>query len=119
MAKMRVAQVPRPNGPFELVERDIFEPPAAGCESRCRPAVSVTASQVDGRKMMARRIVYGLFPGVAILLAVGTALGQGVQTFTNEQGRGGIARPTASCGSTHQQRIIILKTTLGMSHAAR
>ena len=28
MAKMRVAQVPRPNGPFELVERDIPEPPA-------------------------------------------------------------------------------------------
>jgi threonine dehydrogenase-like Zn-dependent dehydrogenase len=42
-------------------------------------------SQVDGRKMMARRIVYGLFPGVAILLAVGAALGQGMQTFTNEQ----------------------------------
>ena len=34
---------------------------------------------------MARRIVYGLFPGVAILLAVGTALGLGMQTFTNEQ----------------------------------
>ena len=34
---------------------------------------------------MARRIVYGLFPGVAILLAVGAALGQGMQTFTNEQ----------------------------------
>ena len=55
MAKMRVAQVPRPK------------------------------RQVDGRKMMARRIVYGLFPGVAILLAVGAALGQGMQTFTNEQ----------------------------------
>ena len=27
MAKMRVAQVPRPNGSFELVERDIPEPP--------------------------------------------------------------------------------------------
>ena len=42
-------------------------------------------SQVDGRKMMARRNVYGLFPGVAILLAVGAALGQGMQTLTNEQ----------------------------------
>ena len=28
MAKMRVVQVPRPNGPLELVERDIPEPQA-------------------------------------------------------------------------------------------
>jgi hypothetical protein len=34
---------------------------------------------------MVRRIAYGLFPGVAILSAVGTALGQGIQTFKNEQ----------------------------------
>ena len=34
---------------------------------------------------MAGRIAYGLFPGVAILLAVGTALGQGMQNFKNEQ----------------------------------
>jgi hypothetical protein len=35
--------------------------------------------------MMAGRIPYGLIPGVIILLAVGAALGQGMQTFTNEQ----------------------------------
>jgi hypothetical protein len=35
--------------------------------------------------MMAGRIAYGLFAGVAILLAVGAALGQGMQTFTSEQ----------------------------------
>jgi hypothetical protein len=35
--------------------------------------------------MMAGRIGYGLFPGVAILLAVGVALGQGMQTFASEQ----------------------------------
>ena len=34
---------------------------------------------------MAGRIANGLFPGVAILLAGGAALGQGMQTFTNEQ----------------------------------
>jgi hypothetical protein len=38
-----------------------------------------------GGKMMAGRTAYRLFPGVAILLAVGAALGQGMQTFTNEQ----------------------------------
>jgi len=31
------------------------------------------------------RIAYGLFLGAAILLAVGTALAQGMQTFENEQ----------------------------------
>jgi hypothetical protein len=35
--------------------------------------------------MIAGRNDYKLFPGVAILLAVGAALGQGMQTFTNEQ----------------------------------
>ena len=34
---------------------------------------------------MAGRIAYGLFSGVAILLAVGAALGQGIQIFTSEQ----------------------------------
>jgi hypothetical protein len=48
---------------------------------------------------MAGRIAYGLFPGVAILLAVGTALGQGMQTFkngtsvTNISMEGGSAKP--------------------------
>lgn len=87
---------------------------AAGCESRCRPAVSVTASQVDGRKMMARRIVYGLFPGVAIFWLSAPRSVKGCRRLRTNKRRGGIARPTASCGSTHQQRIIILKTTPGM-----
>ena len=34
---------------------------------------------------MVGRIAYGLGPGLAILLVVGTALGQGMQTFTNEK----------------------------------
>src|SRR5262245_17050363 len=34
---------------------------------------------------MMGRIAYGLFLGAAILLAVGTALAQGMQTFENEQ----------------------------------
>jgi hypothetical protein len=35
--------------------------------------------------MMVGRIGHGLFPGIAILLAVGAALGQGMQTFASEQ----------------------------------
>ena len=34
---------------------------------------------------MAGRIAHGLFSGMAILLAVGAALGQGMQIFTSEQ----------------------------------
>ena len=34
---------------------------------------------------MTRRIAYGLLLGAAILLAVGAALGQGMQTFASEQ----------------------------------
>jgi hypothetical protein len=34
---------------------------------------------------MVGRVTYGLFPGLAILLAVGPVLGQGIQTFKDEQ----------------------------------
>jgi hypothetical protein len=34
---------------------------------------------------MVGRVTYGLFPGLAILLAVGPVLGQGMQTFKDEQ----------------------------------
>ena len=34
---------------------------------------------------MARLIAYGLFTGLPILLTVGAALGQGMQTFKSEQ----------------------------------
>jgi len=34
---------------------------------------------------MVGRVGYGLLPGVAMLLAVNAALGQGMQTFTSEQ----------------------------------
>ena len=34
---------------------------------------------------MARRIVYGLISGFGVLLVVGAALSQGMQTFTSEQ----------------------------------
>ena len=34
---------------------------------------------------MVGRVTYGLFPGLAILLAAGPVLGQGMQTFKDEQ----------------------------------
>jgi hypothetical protein len=44
---------------------------------------------------MAGRIAYGLFPGAAILLAVGTALGQGMQKGDPRYGR--TQRGTYAC----------------------
>jgi hypothetical protein len=46
--------------------------------------------------MMAGRIAYGLFPGVAILLAVGTALGQGIADLY-ERASGAAALPDRCC----------------------
>jgi hypothetical protein len=40
---------------------------------------------VYGRKMMAGRLAYGLFTGVAILSTASAALAQGMQTFKDEQ----------------------------------
>jgi len=34
---------------------------------------------------MVRRVAYELFPGIAILLVAGSVLGQGMQTFKDEQ----------------------------------
>ena len=38
MATMRVAQISRPGGPFEIVERSIPEPGPGQCASRSWPA---------------------------------------------------------------------------------
>ena len=55
MPKMLAAQVVRPGGPFEIVEREIPEPGAGRSESRSRPAASATATR-------SRRT--GLVPGI-------------------------------------------------------
>src|SRR5215471_13200474 len=63
--------------------------------------------------MIVRRIAYGLLPGVAFVAAVGTALGQGMQTFSTSKWRSGIARPTPSYGSTHPAAAISSRVILG------
>ena len=62
---------------------------------------------------MTGRIASGLFPGVAIFLAVGGALGQGIRPLRTNKRLSGIARPMMSYGSTHQARIITLRAILG------
>ena len=50
MAKMRVAQVPRPNGPFELVERDILEPARPGANQGAGPRYLSQRAKLMGGK---------------------------------------------------------------------
>jgi len=52
-APMRVAQIPKPGGDFEIVEREIPNAGAGRCESRFRPVVFATVTCL-------RRKVYGL-----------------------------------------------------------
>jgi D-arabinose 1-dehydrogenase-like Zn-dependent alcohol dehydrogenase len=55
MAMMRVAQVPRPNGPFEIVERPIPEPGAGSVR------IKVQACGVCHSDSVTKE---GLFPGI-------------------------------------------------------
>jgi D-arabinose 1-dehydrogenase-like Zn-dependent alcohol dehydrogenase len=95
MAKMRVAQVPRPNGPFELVERDIPEPPAG------RVRVKVQACGICHSDSVTKE---GLFPNieyprVAGHEVIGTidAIGRGVPGWAVGQ-RIGVGWHGGNCG---------------------
>jgi len=55
---------------------------------------------------------YGLIPGVAILLAVGAAFGQGMQTFKSEKTAQQHCPTEPSYGSTPQARTITLRAIL-------
>ena len=56
MATMRVAQVSRPKGPFEIVERPIPEPGAGSVRIKVQAAASATAIRSSKRG----------FPGIQI-----------------------------------------------------
>src|SRR5215472_6053538 len=68
---------------------------------------------------MAGRITYGLIPGVAILLAVGAAFGQGMQTFKSEKAAQRHCPTEPSYGSTPQARTITLRATLRTVRTSR
>jgi hypothetical protein len=61
---------------------------------------------------MAGRITFGLIPGVAILLAVGAAFGQGMQTFKSEKAAQRHCPTEPSYGSTLRARTITLRAIL-------
>lgn len=95
MSKMRVAQVTRPNGPFEIVEREIPEP----CAGQVR--VKVEACGICHSDAMTKE---GLWPGIEYprvpgheIAGVIDVLGAGVASWTPGQ-RVGVGWHGGHCG---------------------
>ena len=95
MAKMRVVQVPRPNGPLELVEREVPEPEAGTVRIKVE-ACGVCHSDTEAKD--------GLFPGMQYPRVLGhevigliDAIGSGVAGWTVGQ-RVGVGWHGGNCG---------------------
>jgi D-arabinose 1-dehydrogenase-like Zn-dependent alcohol dehydrogenase len=95
MSKMRAVQVPRPGGPFEIVEREIPEPGPGEVRIKVQ-ACGVCHSDSMVKEGHMPGIVYPRVPGhevVGIIEAVGT----GVDRFTRGQ-RAGVGWHGGQCG---------------------
>ena len=95
MAKMRVAQVSRPKGPFELVERDIPEPAAGQVRIKVQ-ACGVCHSDSVTKEGLFPNIEYPRVPGHEVIGTV-DALGSGVAGWAVGQ-RVGIGWHGGNCG---------------------
>jgi D-arabinose 1-dehydrogenase-like Zn-dependent alcohol dehydrogenase len=80
MATMRVAQVSRPNGPFELVERDIPEPAASQLRIKVE-ACGVCHSDSFTKEGLMPGIVFPRVPGHEVIGTI-HAIGPGVAGWT-------------------------------------
>ena len=79
MPKMRVVQVARKNGPFEMVERDLPQPGPVKCASKCRHAASAIATLIAMQGLLPT-VPYPIVPGheiAGVIDAVGTASSDG------------------------------------------
>src|SRR5580704_16838526 len=95
MPKMRVAQVSRPNGPFELVERDIPEPAAGTVRIRVQ-ACGVCHSDSVTKEGLLPNIAYPRVPGHEVIGVV-DAVGAGVAGWAVGQ-RVGVGWQGGNCG---------------------
>src|SRR5215470_3861995 len=95
MAKMRVVQVPRPNGPLELTERDIPEP-GAGLVRVKVEACGICHSDSFTQQGAFPGIQYPRVPGHEIAGTI-DALGAGVSNWTRGQ-RVGVGWHGGHCG---------------------
>ena len=95
MAKMRVVQVPRPNGPLELVERDISEPQAGTVRIKVQ-ACGVCHNDSETKKGLFPGIQYPRVPGHEIIGLI-DAIGSGVAGWSVSQ-RVGVGWHGGNCG---------------------
>jgi D-arabinose 1-dehydrogenase-like Zn-dependent alcohol dehydrogenase len=95
MPKMRVAQVSRPKGPFELVERDIPEPAAGQVRIKVQ-ACGVCHSDSVTKEGLFPNIEYPRVPGHEVIGTV-DAIGAGVAGWQPGQ-RVGVGWHGGNCG---------------------
>ena len=95
MATMRVAQVPQPNGPLELVEREIPQPSAGQVRIKVQ-ACGVCHSDSVTKQGLFPNIQYPRVPGHEVIGSV-DAIGSGVAGWSAGQ-RVGVGWHGANCG---------------------
>jgi D-arabinose 1-dehydrogenase-like Zn-dependent alcohol dehydrogenase len=94
-AKMRVAQVPRPNGSFELVERDIPEPLASQVRVKVQ-ACGICHSDSVTKEGLFPNIQYPRVPGHEVIGTI-DAIGSGIVGWAVGQ-RVGVGWHGGNCG---------------------
>jgi D-arabinose 1-dehydrogenase-like Zn-dependent alcohol dehydrogenase len=95
MSKMRAVQVSRPNGPFEIVERDIPEPGAGSVRIKVQ-ACGICHSDVFTKEGIFPGIQYPRIPGHEVAGII-DAVGPGVARWTPGQ-RAGVGWHGGNCG---------------------
>jgi D-arabinose 1-dehydrogenase-like Zn-dependent alcohol dehydrogenase len=95
MATMRVVQVPRPNGPLDLVEREVPEPGAGTIRVKVQ-ACGVCHSDSETKEGLFPGIQYPRVPGHEIIGLI-DAIGSGVAGWTVGQ-RVGVGWHGGNCG---------------------
>ena len=95
MATMRVAQVPQPNGPLELVEREIPQPSAGQVRIKVQ-ACGVCHSDSVTKQGLFPNIQYPRVPGHEVIGSV-DAIGSGVAGWSAGQ-RVGVGWQGGNCG---------------------
>ena len=95
MSKMRVVQVPRPNGPFEIVEREIPEPGAGEVRVKVQ-ACGICHSDSFTKEGTWPGIVYPRVPGHEVAGII-DSVGEGVSGWTEGQ-RVGVGWHGGHCG---------------------
>jgi D-arabinose 1-dehydrogenase-like Zn-dependent alcohol dehydrogenase len=95
MSKMRAVQVSRPNGPLELVEREIPQPPAGSVRIKVE-ACGICHSDTLTREGTIPSMQYPRVPGHEVVGLI-DAVGQGVARWTPGQ-RVGVGWHGGNCG---------------------